>query len=70
MQTNQEYTGFALMAELQNYERQGISIWLDGSPSTPDSVYEALRLRESFSFMRDFIFFEGELMEIRFDRID
>ncbi len=70
MQETTNDTGFALMAELQNYRRQGISIWLEGSPSTPDRVWDAVRVREGISFMRDYVFQEGELVEIRFDRID
>ncbi len=62
--------GFALMAELQNYEQQGISIWLEGSPSTPDRVCDAIRVREEFTFMRDYVFCEGELAQIRFDRVE
>ncbi len=70
MQKNNFTAGFALMAELQNYEQQGISIWLEGSPSTPDRVCEAVRVRESISFMRDYVFSEGALKEVRFDRIE
>ncbi len=71
MENNKTNTaGFALMAELQNYERQGIAIWLEGSPSSPDRVCDALRVREEFSFMRDYVFRDGELREIRFDRVE
>ncbi|MCC8141423.1 MAG: hypothetical protein LIO56_02670 [Lachnospiraceae bacterium] len=63
-------TGFALMAELQNYEQHGITIWLEGSPSSPGRVYDAIRVREGFSFMRDYVFEEEELREVRFDRVE
>ncbi len=63
-------TGFALMAELQNYEQQGISIWLDNSPSSPDRVLDTLRVEEELSFMRDYVFRDGELEEVRFNRVE
>ncbi len=70
MAINQTAACFILMAELQNYEQQGISIWLEGIPSSPDDVYDALRMQEESSFMRDYVFSEGELCEIRFDRVE
>lgn len=57
------------MVELQNYERQGISIWLEGTPSSPDQVMEAMFVREDISYMRDYVFQSGELSEVRFDKI-
>ncbi len=57
------------MVELQNYEQQGISIWLEGNPSDSASVMEAIRVREGISYMRDYVFRAGELREVRFDKI-
>ncbi len=57
------------MAELQNYSQQGISIWLDGSPSSPDRICDAHRVREDISYMRDYVFDENGLREIHFDRV-
>ncbi len=69
MLDRKDNTGSALMAELQNYEQMGISIWLDGRPSSPGRVCRALRVREESSFMRDYVFHEGDLAEVRFDRV-
>ncbi len=63
-------TGFALIAELQNYEQHGISIWLDDSPSSPDRVLGTLRIEEELPFMRDYVFRDGELEEVRFNRVE
>lgn len=63
------YNGEALMVELQNYERQGISIWLEGNPSSCDQVMDAINVREEISYMRDYVFQAGELSEVRFDKI-
>ncbi|MCD8324143.1 MAG: hypothetical protein LUC32_04210 [Clostridiales bacterium] len=57
------------MVELQNYEQQGISIWLEGCPSDPADVMNAVRVREGISYMRDYVFRAGELREVRFDKI-
>ncbi len=61
--------GYALMVELQNYEQQGISIWLEGCPSSSAGVMDAIRVREGISYMRDYVFREGELSEVRFDKV-
>ncbi len=70
MGKNMESLSLALMAELQNYEKQGISIWLDGAPSSPGRVSDAHRVQEGFSYMRDYVFDEEELTEIHFDRVN
>ena len=62
-------SGQPLVVELQNYEQQGISIWLEGCPSSSDEVTEAMCVREDISYMRDYVFQKGELSELRFDKI-
>lgn len=69
MRQKHRRNGQTLMVELQNYERQGISIWLEGTPSSPDQVMEAMFVREDISYMRDYVFQSGELSEVRFDKI-
>lgn len=59
-----------LLVELQNYERQGISIWLEGRRSCSEQVTDAVYVREDISYMRDYVFRGGHLYEIRFDKID
>lgn len=69
MRQKHRRNGQTLMVELQNYERQGISIWLEGTPSSSDQVMEAMFVREDISYMRDYVFHSGELSEVRFDKI-
>ena len=61
--------GQPLLVELQNYEQQGISIWLEGSLSSSNEVTNAMCVREDVSYMRDYVFQKGELSELRFDKI-
>ncbi len=70
MEKNMDSLSRALIAELQNYEEQGISIWLDGAPSSPGRVSDAHRVQEGFSYMRDYVFDEEELTEIHFNRVE
>ena len=60
-------SGQPLLIELQNYEKQGISIWLEGFPSNSDEVSETMFVRENVDYMRDYAFDEGALSELRFD---
>lgn len=69
MQHDHVKNGQPLLVELQNYERQGISIWLEGCPSSSSEVTEAMCVREDISYMRDYVFQKGELSELRFDRV-
>lgn len=69
MQSRHKNKGQTLIVELQNLERQGISIWLEGIPSSSQQVMNAMFVREDTSYMRDYVFAEGELSEVRFDRI-
>ncbi len=70
MRQKREKNGYALMVELQNYEQQGISIWLEGRPSSSAQVTETIKVREGISYMRDYVFQSGELSQVRFDKID
>lgn len=69
MQYESVKPGQPLLVELQNYERQGISIWLEGCPSSSDEVLDAMCVREDITYMRDYIFQKGELSELRFDKV-
>ncbi|MCD7866131.1 MAG: hypothetical protein LUG54_09070 [Clostridiales bacterium] len=69
MRNKHNSSGYALMVELQNFEQQGISIWLEGNPSSSADVMNAIRVREGISYMRDYVFQSGELSEVRFDKI-
>lgn len=59
-----------LFKELVNYERQGVSLWMDNSPSSPVDIVNGGVLQEEGLYMRDYIANEeGVLIEIHFDRI-
>ncbi len=58
-----------LLVELVNYENQGITIFLEGRKSNSLQVNHALTLHEDTRYMRDYIFEDGSLSELRFDRI-
>lgn len=58
-----------LYLELTSLEDRGITIWLDGYPSNSKSVTSQLCVDEGNSYMRDYIFDEGVLTELHFDKI-
>ena len=58
-----------LYMELQSIENRGITIWLEGYVSDSREVASALSVCEESTYMRDYIFEEGELIELRFDKI-
>ena len=62
-------SGQTLLIELQNYEQQGISIWLEGFPSSSVEVSEVMCVREDTNYMRDYVFRQGALSQVRFDKI-
>ena len=39
--------------ELDAYQAQGISLWLDGEPSSPKEIWKAHKIAEDISYMRD-----------------
>jgi hypothetical protein len=59
-----------LYLELASMEDRGITIWLDGSPSTSLDVSSQLHVAETNSYMRDYVFEEGVLKEVHFDRLN
>ena len=58
-----------LFLELQNIEQRGIALWLEGLPSDPCGIADALFLNEENAYMRDYIYDKGVLKELRFDRV-
>lgn len=60
-----------LYVELQSMADQGIVLFLDGSPSTPECVTHALCAGEETCYMRDYVYDEtkGVLRELRFDKL-
>ena len=58
-----------LYLELASLENRGITIWLEGAPSSSERVASRLSVHEDDSYMRDYIFDEGVLKEVHFDKV-
>lgn len=59
-----------LRLELEGYREQGVSLWLDGRPSTPKSITKACKIAEEGTYMRDYVRGEnGEVERIQFDYV-
>ncbi len=58
-----------LFVELQKIEQKGITLWLEGVPSNSLRIMDAIFVNEDNAYMRDYIYDEGVLKELRFDRV-
>lgn len=58
-----------LFVELQEIEQKGIALWLEGIPSDSQGITNAIFVNEEEAYMRDYIYDEGVLKEVRFDRV-
>lgn len=58
-----------LFVELQKIEQRGITLWLEGIPSNSLGIANAIFVNEDDAYMRDYIYDEGVLKELRFDRV-
>ncbi len=58
-----------LFIELQNIQERGISIFLEGKKSTPEAVSDILCVQEDSSYMRDYVYDQGVLKELWFDKV-
>lgn len=59
-----------LFVELQEIEQRGITLWLEGLKSNSFGITDAVFVNEENSYMRDYIYDEGVLKELRFDKIN
>ena len=55
--------------ELSALENRGVTIWLEGTPSNSLNVSNQLSIHEDTSYMRDYVFEEGRLKEVHFDKV-
>lgn len=55
--------------ELQSIENRGITIWLEGLKSNSRNVTDAMSVNEKDSYMRDYVFDDGRLKQLRFDKV-
>ena len=59
-----------LLHELRQYEKCGLALYLNGTPSTPKNIAKAHKIAETGSYMRDYIKNEeGEVTKLSFDLI-
>lgn len=58
-----------LYLELSSLENRGVTIWLEGTPSDSRHVTSRLTLHDDEQYMRDYVFEEGRLTEVHFDKI-
>ena len=56
-----------LFMELSSLEDRGVTIWLEGNPS--DSLDVTSQLHMENEYMRDYVFEEGRLKEVHFDKV-
>lgn len=59
-----------LYLELASMEDRGITIWLEGTPSNSLDVSSQLCIQEEEAYMRDYVFEQGVLKEIHFDKLN
>lgn len=58
-----------LFIELKGIQGRGITIYLEGEKSTPETVTDLLCVQEENSYMRDYVYDEGVLTELHFDKV-
>lgn len=58
-----------LFIELKGIQGRGITIFLEGEKSTPETVTELLCIQEDSSYMRDYVYDKGVLKELHFDKV-
>lgn len=58
-----------LFVELQEIEKRGITLWMEGSLSDSDRITDAIFVNDSEAYMRDYIYEQGVLKELHFDRV-
>lgn len=60
-----------LFNELNQYEKKGVYMEMEGSPASPTQIVKAHMLRENTEYMRDYILNEkGDLKELYFYHIN
>jgi len=58
-----------LFVELQEIERKGITLWMEGIQSDSNRITDAIFVNEEEAYMRDYIYEEGVLKELHFDKV-
>lgn len=58
-----------LFIELMGIQGRGITIFLEGEKSTPETIADLLCIQEDNSYMRDYVYDQGVLKELHFDKV-
>ena len=58
-----------LFVELQEIEKRGITWWMEGNLSNSGRIADVIFVNESESYMRDYIYEQGVLKELHFDKV-
>ncbi len=58
-----------LLVELQEIEKRGITLWMEGIRSNSHRITDTIFVNEEEAYMRDYIYEEGVLKELRFDKV-
>lgn len=62
---------YCLQHELEQYQRRGVSLNLEGRPSNPYEIVQAHLIAEECGYMRDYLQNEkGEIQKIDFDKVN
>ncbi len=59
-----------LVNELRELAKKGVKLSIDNRADYPESIAMKVQFAEECSYMRDYITEDGEVKEVRFDRID
>ena len=68
------YENFSMATHLgqepETYLMEGVSLWLNGNPSTPGEIVKACTIEEEGVYMRDYIHNErGHVEKLQFDLV-
>lgn len=58
-----------LFVELQEMEEQGVTLYLAECPSNSGIISDAICVNEEDAYMRDYVYKEGVLKELHFDKV-
>ncbi len=58
-----------LFVELQEIEKRGITLWMEGNLSNSGRIADAIFVNESEAYMRDYNYEQGVLKELHFDKV-
>ena len=58
-----------LFVELQEIEKRGITLGMEGTLSDSNRITDAIFVNEGEAYMRDYIYEQGVLKELHFDRV-